>query len=154
MRTNKPPEKESEKMEDIMIVIPFALAIVIIVVIRVLAGTNSILGKIFRWFWNASFKLASHIPFCGWMAVFIIADTKKEKAAKEIYLKIGSEVDDLGMNALSSAAEKQHAQRRREEAIRTQLAAQGFRDVSVNADGTLATVKDRHGNIYNVHITE
>lgn len=126
----------------------FAVALAIVILIRILASTNNILGKICRWFWNTSFKIAAHIPLCGWMAHFIIGEEKT------IYIPKGKAADAWGADMLSNAADRGRAQREREEAIRGELASRGYVDVSVKGDGTFATAKDKKGNRYNIHITE
>ena len=74
--------------------IPFIIAAVIFIAILIIARTDNILGKIFRWFWNTSFKIAAHVPMCGWMAHFMIAKTPEEKAMKEKYIGIGKKADE------------------------------------------------------------
>lgn len=75
-------------------VVPFLIAAAVLIAIRVIAGTNNIIGKMFRWFWNTSFKIAAHVPMCGWMAHFMIAKTPAEKAMKDKYLGIGAKTDE------------------------------------------------------------
>lgn len=137
-----------------MTFLPFILAVLLVIVIRVIAGSKGIPGKICRWFWNTSFKLISFVPLCGWMAAFMIADTEKEKAEKQKYKNIGAEADRAGTEALSNAAEKQRVQRRREEVIREKLAARGYQNISLNDDCTVATGIDKDGNRRTIHITQ
>lgn len=74
--------------------IPFIIAIVIFFAILIIARTDNILGKIFRWFWNTSFKIVAHVPMCGWMAHFMIAKTPEERAMKDKYIGIGKKADE------------------------------------------------------------
>ncbi len=77
--------------ESLMIV---AFVLITIVAIRLLAGMNNFIGRIFRFFWNLGFTIAAFIPFMGWMAKLIIADTANEKAAKEDLVRTGEKTDD------------------------------------------------------------
>ena len=63
-------------------------AIGALILMRVLANrTDILLGRIMRAWWNISFRIAAVIPFCGWMAHFIIADPEE----KEYYIRLGEE---------------------------------------------------------------
>ena len=135
-------------MEDIKIVLIFAAALGVLIFIRVMATKNSILGKICRWYWNTSFKIAAFIPFCGWMTHFIIANPEE----KQIYINIGQDVDQWALDSIKNAAERDRIQRERDEAIRSQLAQRGLRNVSVNYDGTHATAEDKRGNKHSINI--
>ena len=134
---------------DLMLFVAFGAAIGLVILIRVLAGTNTILGKICRWYWNVSFRIAAYIPFCGWMAHFIIAD----KAAKKPYVDAGRKVDDYAIDGVQRAAEAERARRERDERIRSQLHSRGLRDVVVSDDGSYATAKDRHGKNHTIPIS-
>ena len=68
-------------------ILPFIIALAVVVIIRLLAGTDNIIGHICRAFWNISFKIVAFIPFMGWMSHFIIADTDAEIRAKESYVE-------------------------------------------------------------------
>lgn len=74
--------------------IPFIIAAGIFIAILIIARTDNVLGKIFRWFWNTSFKIVSHVPMCGWMAHFMIAKTPEERAMKDMYIGIGEKADE------------------------------------------------------------
>ena len=126
------------------------LVVGLLILLRKLARKN----KFFRRFWNDNMKFSSHLPFGSLFARLIIADSDEEKAEKEMYLKIGEQTDAFIGGALDNLAEKERAQRAREEAIRTKLAQLELTAVSINGDGTFATAKDRQGNQYNVHISE
>ena len=126
----------------------FIIAFGILILIRVLAGTNNILGKICRWYWNTAFRIAAFIPFCGWMAHLIIGDKKD----KEHYIKMGEEVDNWAFQAAEKSLNAEVARQKRDEAIRTKLQGQGYRDVTVNGDGSYATAKDKRGKTYNIRI--
>ena len=132
--------------EEMKFYVALGLSFALLILIRVLAGTDNILGKICRWYWNTCFKIAAYIPFCGWMAHFIIG---KEK---ETYIRIGAEADALGYGMVSAAADRERAQQRRDEAIRKKLAEKGLTAVSINSDGTFVTAKDKRGNDYNVEV--
>ncbi len=68
-------------------ILPFIIALAVVIIIRLLAGTDNIIGHICRAFWNISFKIVAFIPFMGWMSHFIIADTDAEIRAKKVMLK-------------------------------------------------------------------
>ena len=144
----KEEKEEGEKMEKVIIALPFVLAFGLLILIRVLAGKDNGIGRLCRWYWNTSFKLAAYIPLCGWMAHFIIGEEK------EIYIPIGKATDDLAYDALADAAERHQAEKRRQEAVRRELATRGYTDVVVNSDSSLATAKDKKGNSYTIHITD
>ena len=97
-------------MENIPFIIPFGIACSVLIAIRVLATKPHTLGRICRWYWNTSFKLAAHTPFCGWMACFMIADTEEEKAIKKHYKKIGEETDGITARYLENRANSQRAE--------------------------------------------
>lgn len=132
-------------MEIIIVILPIVLAIGVWNMVRVRAKKHD---GICRWYWNTSFKLAAFIPLCGWMACFIIGEEK------EIYIPIGKATDDLAYEALADAAERHKAEKRRQEAVRRELATRGYTDVVVNSDSSLATAKDKKGNSYTIHITD
>ena len=124
------------------------LCIAILIAIRVLANYDHILGKICRWYWNTSFKIAAFIPFCGWMAHFIIG--KKEK---EQYIRIGEQADKFAFDMVESAAERERIQQERDERIRQEIARQyGGTNVSVSGDGSYATYQDAKGRSCQVQI--
>ena len=101
--------------------LPFILAAVLVIAIRILAGQNHIFGRICRWFWNTSFKLCSIIPFMGWMTCFIIADTQEEKAVKSHYQGMGKEADDIAITAVNKKIEQdRREEEERQERIRLQ----------------------------------
>lgn len=125
------------------------LAIAIIVVLRLLANrTDTLLGRIVRAWWNLGFRIAAVIPFCGWMAHFIIAD----KEEKEYYIKLGEEVDNWAWKNAEESAQAELARQRRDETIRNRLASDGLTDVSVSSDGSYASAKDKYGNSYDIRI--
>ena len=123
------------------------ILVVVLIVLRVMANKDNFLGRICRWYWNFCFKLLSFIPFIGRLfALFIIGKDK------EVYLNIADKASDWASGALSDAADRYTAQQNREKAIRNELASRGYVDVSVNADGTFATAKDKKGHNYSIHI--
>lgn len=72
------------------------IAIVAVIAIRIIAGMKiPVLSPILRGIWNISFKFTSFIPFFGWVAHFIIADTAKEKKDKEEFINIGETMDSM-----------------------------------------------------------
>lgn len=114
---------------------PFILAVSIVIAIRVLAGQDHLLGRICRWFWNTSFKLAAFFPFCGWMTCFMIADTDQEKAVKKHYQAAGRETDEDAFGYVNNAADRQKAQLHSEEQIRLAIVQRlGRSDVSVSGN--------------------
>lgn len=116
-------------------------AIGALILMRVLANrTDILLGRIMRAWWNISFRIAAYIPFCGWMAHFIIADPEE----KEYYIRLGEEAED--------SANAELARIKRDDAIRSKLERDGLTAVSINSDGSFATAKDKHGNSYDIRI--
>lgn len=136
-------------------IIAVVIAVVLVVLIRVLAGMDiPIVSTILRAWWNISFKIAAYIPFCGWMAHFII--TKGDAAAqaeKELYVKIGKDADQVASDYLQQQAQKAREEeqarqeRLKEEAARKELQEDlrrraGTRDVHLNSDGSRVRVGD------------
>lgn len=81
------------------------IAIVAVIAIRIIAGMKiPVLSPILRGIWNVSFKITSFIPFFGWLANFIIADTAKEKKDKEEFINIGETADSLVASAFGGGA--------------------------------------------------
>ena len=76
-------------MEIGLIILVFGL----IIALRLIAGGNiPYLSAFIRWWWNIGFKITSHIPFCGWMAHFIITKgDKKAEQEKLHYINIGKQ---------------------------------------------------------------
>ena len=72
------------------------IGLIVIVVWRIIAGMKiPVLSTILRAIWNLSFTVSSFIPFFGWAAHFIIADTKEEKAQKKAMVEVGENADSL-----------------------------------------------------------
>lgn len=72
------------------------IALVAVVAMRIIAGMKiPVLSPLLRGIWNICFKLTSFIPFFGWAAHFIIADTAKEKKEKEELIEVGDTVDGM-----------------------------------------------------------
>lgn len=110
-------------METISFVLPFIIAGVVVIAIRILAGQDHILGRICRWFWNVSFKIVSYIPLCGWMSCFIIAKNDKERAEKNYYKQVGVEADRSGIEYLDRKAARDRAEEaERQERLRVESA--------------------------------
>lgn len=81
------------------------IAIVAVVTIRIIAGMKiPVLSPILRGIWNISFKITSFIPFFGWLAHFIIADTEKEKKEKKDFINIGETADSMVAGAFGGGA--------------------------------------------------
>jgi len=133
------------------------IAIIIWIGIRILAGMNiPVISIILRTWWNISFKIASFIPFCGWMTCFIIAKNEKERKEKEMWKKTGEETDNAAADMLERAAERDRAALEAEQARIAQKEAErkeleedlrartyrkyGTRDVHVNSDGSRVKV--------------
>ena len=117
-------------MVDKEFMVAFAIAAVVVVAIRLLANTNTLLGRICRWWWNASFKLVAHIPFFGWMAHFIIG-TEKEK---QPYIDVGKQVDKMASDAVAAAAERQKAEEKARLDLQNELISRiGRNDIYVSS---------------------
>lgn len=108
-------------MEDLQAVFIGGGCIAILIALRLLAGMNNFVGRIFRWYWNTSFKIAAFIPFCGWMTRFIIADTAAEKKQKAAIMKTGEEIDNMAFGWVGESAARQQAELAAQEA---QMAAE------------------------------
>ena len=81
------------------------IAIVVIVAWRIVAGMKvPVLSPILRALWNLSFTVSSFIPFFGWAANFIIADTEEELRQKEDMIEVGETVDDLVSDAFGGGS--------------------------------------------------
>ncbi len=100
--------------------------IAIVVAIRLIAKTDTLIGRIFRWWWNIGFIICCHFPFCGWMAHFII-----DKELKELYIPIGEQADKIAIDWADSVVEKE---RRRAEIQENLRAKYGRSDIIVNDD--------------------
>lgn len=124
-------------------------AIGALILMRVLANrTDILLGRIMRAWWNISFRIAAYIPFCGWMAHFIIADPEE----KEYYIRLGEEADNWAFQKAEDSANAELARIKRDDAIRSKLERDGLTAVSINSDGSFATAKDKRGNSYDIRI--
>ncbi len=137
---------------------PGIIAIILFVSIRIVAGLNiPILSTIIRAWWNISFKIASFIPFCGWMAHFIITKGDPQaEAEKAHYVEVGRQTDDATIDMLEQSAEREKAQQAAYEAEQAQREANrraleddlraraynkyGTRDVHLNSDGSMAKI--------------
>lgn len=108
-------------MEGLGMGLTFAACIGILIAIRLLANMDNIIGKIFRWYWNTSFKLAAFIPFCGWMTHFIIAKTPEAKKAKANMVAQGEATDNMAFGWAEQSAARQKAELAAQEA---QMAAE------------------------------
>lgn len=81
------------------------IGLVVIVVWRIIAGMRiPVLSALLRGIWNLSFTVSSFIPFFGWAAHFIIADTEKEKQDKEEMINIGETADSLVSDAFGGGS--------------------------------------------------
>lgn len=99
---------------DAKFVVTLIACLAVVVLIRILAKQKNPLGRIAKGFWNIGFKIASIIPFCGWMSHFIIADTEQEKATKREYQEAGRKVDNAAYDNLEKRARRQQAEQERE----------------------------------------
>lgn len=132
------------------------LIVAIIVALRLLAKAPGIIGKIFKGWWNISFKLCAMIPGLGWMTHFIIADDAASREEKERLKRQGKKSDDFLVDSVNAAASRQQAE---EEARQARYAAEqralqeqeedlrrmayrkyGTRDVQLNSDGSKARI--------------
>ena len=76
--------------------IELIIGLVVIVAWRIIAGMRiPVLSAVLRAIWNLSFTVSSFIPFFGWAAHFIIADTAKEKQDKEEMISVGESMDGM-----------------------------------------------------------
>lgn len=83
------------------------IAIVAVVAWRIIAGLRiPVLSALLRGIWNLCFKITSFIPFFGWCAHFIIADTAEEKQQKADFVEVGEGADSLVSGAFSGGSEK------------------------------------------------
>lgn len=135
-------------MEALIFLVPFAFAIGIVVLIRVLAGMDNGVGRVFRWFWNTSFKFAAVIPFMGWMTCFMIGEER------EIWMPIGKHADEFGYYLVEQEANKRKADRLRKEATERHLLSLGYSDVRVSNDGRSAKGYSRDGVYENITMVE
>lgn len=72
------------------------IGLVAIAVWRILAGMKiPVISALLRGIWNLCFTVSSFIPFFGWAAHFIIADTKEEKKHKKEMIDVGETADSL-----------------------------------------------------------
>ena len=131
-----------------VILIGILVAIIAILVgFRILAGMQNGVGRVFRWFWNTSFKFAAFMPFAGWMTRFMIGEER------EIWIPIGDKTDSIAWDAVNAKAERERLAQERVEAVRKRAAEEGYTDVSVNSDGTYATATDSRGFPVNISVT-
>lgn len=96
-----------DKQSEYTLIFAVACGLVICFLLWKLAHQNNVIGRMIRWVWNISFKIASIIPFCGWMAHFIIADTQQEKANKREYQEAGRRVDQAAYDRLGEKAHRE-----------------------------------------------
>lgn len=81
------------------------IGLVVIAVWRIIAGMRiPVLSTLLRGIWNLCFKVSSFIPFFGWAAHFIIADTAKEKKEKAEFINVGETADSLVSGAFGGGS--------------------------------------------------
>ena len=81
------------------------IGLVAIVAWRILAGMKiPVISTLLRAIWNLCFTVSSFIPFFGWAARFIIADTKEEQQSKEAMIEVGEAADSLVADAFGGAS--------------------------------------------------
>ena len=81
------------------------IGLVAIAVWRILAGMKiPVISTLLQAVWNLSFTVSAFIPFFGWAAHFIIADTKEEKKSKEEMIKVGETADSLVSGAFGGGS--------------------------------------------------
>lgn len=84
--------------------IELIIGLVVIVAWRIIAGMKiPVLSPILRAIWNLSFTVSSFIPFFGWAANFIIADTEEEQRQKEDMIEVGETADSLVSDAFGGS---------------------------------------------------
>lgn len=114
---------------------PIIIPVAVWIGIRIIAGTNTIIGRIFRWFWNLSFSIAAHVPFCGWMSRFIIAKTEEEKAYKEDIVRTGDENDDITLKQLEEKARREREKENERQELRDEINYRlGRNDVQIHGN--------------------
>lgn len=133
-------------------ILPWIIAAAIVIVLRLLAGTDNILGHICRAFWNISFKIVSVIPLMGWMARFIIADTEEEIRRKEHFVSAGKFVDSMAADSIIEAGKRQVAERKEREKLRDDIAARIGRraDIVISDNGEMVTVDGKNYTVQEI----
>ena len=96
-------------MEGILLALIGIGCVVLLISLRKIAKKDTLLGHIIKAWWNISLTIVSIIPFCGWLARFIIADNKEEEAAKQRQIQIGEDADDIALDAMVKSAERDRA---------------------------------------------
>ena len=125
-------------------------ALCVWLLIRYLAHQDNLLGHICRFFWNLGFMIAAMIPFCGWMARFIIDD---DEESKKEWIEIGDASDEWGAEMLESAAERERLEQKKKDQIREEIAHRyGGTSVSVSSDFKSATYQDKYGKTHEVDV--
>lgn len=99
-------------MEGILLLLIFIGCVFFLITLRRIARKDTLLGRIIKGWWNLSLTIVSIIPFCGWLARFMIADNKEERAIKERQIQIGEDADSIAAESMSRSAERMKAEQR------------------------------------------
>lgn len=97
-------------MESVLLMLMLVAMVALLIFLRRLAKSNNPIGRLIKGFWNFSLTIWSFIPFCGWLAKFMIADTAEEQAAKENQIKIGESADDIARGQMMQSAARTRAE--------------------------------------------
>ena len=85
--------------------IELVIGLAAILVWRILAGMKiPVISTLLRGIWNLCFTVSSFIPFFGWAAHFIIADTKAEKKSKDEMIQVGKTMDSMVSGAFGGGS--------------------------------------------------
>ena len=93
-------------MEGILLALIGIGCVVFLLSLRKLARKDTLLGHIIKAWWNISLTIVSIIPFCGWLARFMIADNAEEEKVKKDQIRLGEEADDFALEQMLKAAER------------------------------------------------
>ena len=130
-------------MEDVIMgvvaVVLIGGAVVAWLGLRKLAHKNAFI----RGWWNTSFKIASYIPFCGWMTCFMVTVDENDKKEKEFYQQVGKQSDEVGGKLADSWVNNYHQQEAERQSLEREISQRlGRNDVTVTADGRSVKIGD------------
>ena len=125
--------------EDLGFLLFGVLVVGLLVSLRLLAKKF----KFFRWYWNTSFKISSYMPFCGWMARFIIAENEEEEKMKEFFVQTGDNTDDVAVGVLDNAVQREKERIKEAQELQSAICQKlGRGDVTVSSDGKSVKIGD------------
>ncbi|MBQ7861689.1 MAG: hypothetical protein IJ349_05755 [Clostridia bacterium] len=100
-------------------------------------------SALIRWWWNSSFKIASYIPFCGWMTCFMVTVDEDDRKEKEFYQQVGKQSDEVGSKLADSLVNNYHQQEAQRQSLERELAQRfGRSDITVSGDGKSVKIGD------------